>query len=193
MTLVAGCAHGPDILLVYEEHIDSLAISPSGDTLVVLGDAYHYVLKPPKSLIAALNSNLRRLLAASFEDFQMTSPSDISGQWTLLLDARKLSEDLASVAREIGFKVDWTGFRMVLTGGISGARYRKNDTKPITGTEKTNQVYTIRVRTKKEFADQNLVQASPISNGENGGMKLGFILLMPLLLPIVLFSMSNAR
>lgn len=193
VTLVTGCAHGLDAPLAYEEHVDSLAISPSGDTLVVLGDAYHYVLKPPKSLVAALNSNLRRLLAASFENFQMTSPSDISGQWTLLLDARNLSADLAAVAREIGFSLDWTKARMVLTGNISGARYRKNDVKPFAGAEKTNQVYTIRVRTKREFADRDLVQTSPVSNGENGGLKLGFILLMPLLLPIVLSSMSNAR
>jgi hypothetical protein len=60
-----------------EETFDALAISPSGDRLVVLGREFDYVLTPPRPLVAVLHTELRPGPAAEFLKFELTSNTDL--------------------------------------------------------------------------------------------------------------------
>jgi hypothetical protein len=63
-----------------EGTFDALAISPSGDTLVVLGPEFDCVLTPPRPLVAVLHSERRPGLAAEFLKFELTSNTDLRGE-----------------------------------------------------------------------------------------------------------------
>ena len=59
--------------------MDTLAISSSAEYLVVIGSMFHYVFQAPPSLVGALRSELKPVLAAEFSTFQLDSATDIRG------------------------------------------------------------------------------------------------------------------
>lgn len=182
-TLLSGCGHRYYSPEGYEERIDSLAISPSGDALVILGSQFHYVFNTPRSLLDALRSDLRREFSASFQSFELDSLSDIHGQWNLLLTERSLNQDAARLARSLGFVSNGAGM-LLLTGGIIGKRYRKNGFQQVALSEKTNSVYHVNVVRSRRFSDNESMRSSPVTSGGGDGLLLLGILLLPLLLVV---------
>lgn len=183
IAVASGCASKLTNEFDYEERFDSLSISAAGDILVILGEQFDYVLRPPQPLIAALHSDLRRMLSASFLKFELDSPRDIKGEWNLVYLVKNSDEKAISLTRALGFTSDGAG-RYVLKGSIEGTRYLKNGAKRISTTEKTNQVYTVQVSRSYAFSQRASMESSPVNNSSNAGLVIGFIILLPLILLI---------
>ncbi len=165
----------------YEEIINSLAISPTGDTLVVVGKAYDYILHPPQSLVSALRSSLRHALTADFRNFRLDTQSDLHGQWTLIC-AVNGNASLSKIAEELGFEKDVTG-RYVLKGDIEGIRYQKTQLQSPPNMEKTNQIYTIQVRRSNTYKQVSSLRESPVRwTPELTAVMIGFVIFLPLIL-----------
>ena len=181
VAVASGCASPLTNEFDYEERFDSLSISAAGDVLLVLGAEFDYLFRPPQPLIAALHSDLRRALSASFSKFELDSPKDIKGEWHLVYVAKDSDEKGISLARALGFTPDGPG-RYILTGAIEGTRYLKNGVKQISTIEKTNRLYSIRVTRSRAFTQRAQIESSPVSHSGNGALVVGVILLMPLIL-----------
>ena len=183
IVFLTGCAVRLDSRDIYEEQIDSLAITPSGDKLAVLGASYHYVFSSPSKLTDALRSGLRRHLTADFETFELASPSEISGKWRLLYSPKPGDDTgLVALAKSLQFTLDPTG-QYALEGNIEGERYsKKNYSRPAT-VERTNKVYSIRVKRSQQFSDREQIANTPLSSDARGTL-LGLIVLLPLILLI---------
>ena len=178
---VAGCATRLTNEFNYDERFDSLAISADGGVLLVMGAEFDYVFRPPRQLIAALHSELRRALSASFVNFELNTPTDIKGEWHLVLAPKDSNENAIALAKSLGFTLDEFG-QYILKGSIEGTRYLKNSATQISTTERTNQVYVVRVSSSHAFAQRTKIENSPVSNNNNGALILGLILLSPLIL-----------
>ena len=176
-----GCGHPDWHREGYMESVNSLAITPAGDKLVVFGGTYHYVLNPPSALVAALHSSLRPLLAADFKDFEMRTPTDLRGRWTLFVAKGVLEQQQIDLASSLGFVPDSQG-RFVLTGTIAGDRFLKSEARLTQVAERTNSTYWISVVEPPQFARDPIFQRSPVASNSNGGLMIGVVLLLPLLL-----------
>jgi hypothetical protein len=180
IALVAGCGHRLSSPEDYDEVVDSLAVSPSGDSLVVVGRAFHYVFRPPQPLAAALQSELRKVLSAEFEGFELHSATDIRGRWSLLVAEKDIDPGTANLAASLGFTRNGSG-PYVLKGAISGTRYAKSNIKA-GPTERTNKTYRIHVSHSRQFREMSSLQNSPVSGGSNGALILGLVVLLPLII-----------
>lgn len=104
----------------YDEVIERLAITPTGDKLVVVGRRYHYTFaNPPTSLTRTIQSRLRPLLAADFQAFKVVDDVHVSGTWVLSLRVEPMSDDNVALAKALGFVLNGHE-RYVLRGEISG-------------------------------------------------------------------------
>ncbi len=180
---LTGCANRIDRQLYYKEIFKSLAISPNGDTLAIIGREFDYIFKPPANLIAAIKSNLHSQLSASFNTFELDSEKEIKGEWTLQFNKEKnQSKEIADTARALGFAD--TGNRYVLSGSIEGTRFLKNHGTRTGELQATNQTYVVQVSPSSKFQSSRNLTSSPISQGGDGALIIGLIILLPLILII---------
>lgn len=161
----------------YEEVIERLAITPTGDKLVVVGRRYHYTFaNPPTSLTRTIQSRLRPLLAADFQAFKVVDDVLVRGTWVLSLRVESMSDDNAALAKALGFVLDGNE-RYVLRGEISGRVHTNENVQFPSDWQRTNNPYRLHVAGR--VGPPGTVSRSPISVATDGVLMLGLILLIP--------------
>lgn len=150
--------------------------------LAVVGTEFDYVFKPPAPLVAALRSSIRRSLRAEFARFELSTVSDIHGEWVLRVPkaASGLNAPEAVLAG-LGFQATSTG-DWLLQGRIEGTRYLKNNAERSGSPQKTNAPYAVPVKPGTGFQGTGRMNSSPLSADQTGAVVFFFLVLLPLIL-----------
>lgn len=176
-----SCASRRRSLPPYTETFSQLGISSTGDTLLVFGESFSYVLRPPRSLVAALQSGLRPLLNASFSSFIVEPSNIIRGRWELYVEPAKLEPSLLTEATHLGFRPIGSG-QYFLNGAVDGVRYGKHDIPALDALQRTNSSYQVAVSYAPNFDPDAERPESLEVRQQRIGWTVGLILFAPLLL-----------
>lgn len=168
----------------YSENVVGVFISSDKNTVVVIGEKYHYIFSAPPQLLAALGPSLHPAIAfAGFNSFKVDRQNKIEG--TLILQtSENLSVDQISLAREAGFNPG-QGKRWYAQLSMHGTRYTGKEINS-QNIQQLNKKYSLTITEEPSFARTALnIAATPISVAADGAVVLGVVVLSPLWLPVV--------
>lgn len=193
--LLQGCAHEPATRVRrYTELVSTLLLSRDGAQLVVLGANYHYVFDAPADLVRLSRSPLKASVTAMIEPFRVQPDGVVNGAYTLVLssDANLAGRD--SEIQALGFRPTESG-RWVLPGQLRGKRYFAGNTlRAGRIKEVLPQTYEVTVEAE-EYPDQRLADdlATPIVLASNGVLLLYYVVLAPVVIPVMFFSQEKQQ
>lgn len=171
----------------YTETIRGFFMTRDGDSLVILGQRYHYVFAAPPALAEALKPALHSVAEnADFWTFDVDHNNVIKG--TVVLRLKKdLSDEQRALAKAAGFEDGGRGWSKRIE--LKGTRYSAERFAGPTS-QKFNQDYTVTVREDASPGVTALkVAATPVTVLADGALALGAVVL----LPVFLVVMANSR
>lgn len=153
MLTLSSCSSISTNEKVYTEKFSSVLISSDQKDLVVLGMQYHYVFKPSKRFIEAINSDFKRsVIGHVIDDFDVAGQGKTFGYFRLQL-VDNASESDVRKALETGFSRDEKTGMIYLTEALDGTRYSAKEFKtPFTETT-LNRTYSVQVKDHQSSAD----------------------------------------
>jgi hypothetical protein len=110
--------------LLYDGFVSSVLLSQNGETLVIVGDAYHYIFDAPNAIAKTLSSNFRQFVAAEFGIFDVDLSQKITASYKLSIRPER-TEEARKSAMLAGFTENLEGI-LVFEGALNGTRYSAN-------------------------------------------------------------------
>ncbi|RQP25808.1 hypothetical protein DZC73_01715 [Albitalea terrae] len=188
----AGCAQAPTAprstpIQHYSETISSVLISQDRRHLVVIGDHYHYVFDTPAHFAELLASPLHQKVSATLSEFHVSREGDITGRFTLDMDADLSLRD-RDTAQALGF-VQVDARHLVQYGEMRGRRFVGSALRADRQRSALNHPYTIEISAEEPVGSQVADRLStPITVTSDGILLLYYVALSPVLLPMALMS-----
>lgn len=105
----------------YEETISQFAINPIDNSLVIIGENYHYLFGKQSAPVELLDWVKRREIKASFDRFTLKN-HDIKGKYHLSIDKTNLNKNETIWLSNLGFSDNETHFKKSYF--IEGTRYK---------------------------------------------------------------------
>lgn len=169
---------------VYAERLLGVLISADRQSLVVVGEKYHYIFSAPPQVLAALDEQLQPgIEAASFQSFRVTPDHKIQGK-LVLQTKRDASPAQVAQARQAGF--EQRSGRWVAEAPMRGERFTPRPGAPLP-LQKLSQAYEVRVTEAPSGAVRALkAAATPVTVAADGVLVIGAVVLSPILLPLLL-------
>ena len=175
---------------LYTEKVSSILISTDNKSIVVIGQAHHYIFSAPSGLIKMLQSPIRQHLSADFGAFEVDEDENITGILTLRapqLDPRARGEAIA-----LGLKFRpkassaqqwWNDIK------LKGVRYRAGSFPPYAKSLKLKKTYSVPVTANvPKLGKVSRAALTPLTIAADGTGFIGGIALSPFLLPFLYFN-----
>ncbi|WP_076411968.1 hypothetical protein [Shewanella sp. UCD-KL12] len=158
----------------YDESFASFLISEDNKNLVIIGEKYHYVIKPSETLVNILKSSYKPNIQGHFDYFKVEANDNIKGTYSLTFNAIP-SEATKEWLNANDFKVKEhkkLGDKFVFQGNISGVRYLPSES--VNNTFSFNKAYSVSIYEEISTAGQAYRTAlSPISVALDGTLAIG--------------------
>ncbi|MGE4396673.1 MAG: hypothetical protein AB7D34_04350 [Sulfurimonas sp.] len=129
--LLCGCTQTQTDKLwsapTYTENINQFLIHPENQSLIIIGEKYHYIFNKDSASRDILVWNGRKNLHANFYDFEVNAKNIVTGTYSLAFDSKAATVSEINWLKNNGFEINENGFyRKTLK--VSGTRYlAKND------------------------------------------------------------------
>lgn len=199
--LLSGCAT-IDVWKndTYEEHISHFLTTQDGNTLIVIGDRYHYLFPEAKQLNEIMQSKNSGFLRAEFGNkFVVSKDNDIRGTFRILCDCKKPSKDLVNWLLNSGFKkvpvenkCSSNIVSYVRERTISGKRYSASN-ESFDTTKKLNGTYVVYIEEEHgPLGTVARIAKTPISVAVDGFYAFGTIAIAVGLWPITTYNIVSS-
>ena len=175
----AGCAPRREVpshwkYRFYEEDISSFMTTKDGSKLVVITPNFHYIFRPPKNLIKALNAGFRHKLRMGFVGFAADGINGISGSMELYFLPDTPEEE--ERGRKLGFYRVGSRPRVERNIRLVGKRFRASAIQ-VAEKQRLNRSYRIKIQepnpgyvdTKNSSSN---IETSPVEHAANGVLLL---------------------
>ena len=167
-TAIAGCTAALFADRRTSDTIVAFLIAEDRNTLVVLGEKYHYILDAPPGLVDVLRSPMRANVVPEFDVFYVANDGGVQGTCRLVLKREGRREDVAEATR-LGFRRRWGGDPLRLSVSLTGQRFDAGGFDTSKVMDRFNQPYVVQVSEEQSTGEKAVKSvATPVTLTADG-------------------------